>query len=838
MSSELLSGPLSGLKVIDFGWYYAGSMAGMMLADQGATVIRIIKPGEREIQDQQFRLLNRNKKLLELDLKTEDGKAQALSLIGQADVLIENFRPGVMKRLGLDYASVKQLNPGLVYLSLPGFASTDKERSHIQAWEGVLGAACGLYTDTHWMRQALGYPPLYSWVPHASAYGAIHGMIAVMAALHARTVYGCGTVIETPLVDAGLAGFTINALKIDKSPKQEASVPLSLQPYAYDPIDSEEVQLQKLSKAVWTGITPTGRPYNCADGRQLFVWNVDGPFAVATYRLLGLEKQIREEGFIDAGLWDKYGSDNNIGASYLLKPEHKERLTQLLADVFVTKSAREWEEIFAKAGLLAVAVVSRNEYLASEAMHKTDVLCRMGEADRQLTVPGLIVDISGSDGHVKSSLYEAKTITAKQALSLMGEKAKGTPRENLSLNKGDLLSDLKVLDLSNVVAGPVGGWTLAEYGADVIVAAPPTYLHPLVLPQTIAVNQGKRSILLDISTAEGRQLLHELVAWADVVLHNSLDETARRLGVTHQQLQAIQPDIISCQLSALGGPVKGGWEHRRGFDPVVCMATGMMAHYGTLEQPQPHGSTSCGDVMGGLCAAFAILVALYQKQQTGFASEAKTSLVRANNFIQLPYMIANACGSSDWGEPHGQFAKGESWHHRLYQCSDGWIYVGAREDQGNLLKKAVTESSNISEKELEVAFVQEVCSVWLMKLDAANISCHRVMSISDVGMKSCNVDNEAADETGRGHYGTLCWVDHPSGKSVTLMNPKHVMIGEGHSYRRLAPAPRFGQYTREILAELGYSQDEIEEFINLKVSYEHLPQLGQDDYLFEPWKKQ
>ena len=107
-------GSLAGLNVIDFGHYYAGPMVGMLLADQGATVIRIVKPGEPELREQQYRLLNRNKKLLTLDLKTAEGKAQALSLIERADVVIENFRPGVMKRLGLDYASVRDKNPSVL----------------------------------------------------------------------------------------------------------------------------------------------------------------------------------------------------------------------------------------------------------------------------------------------------------------------------------------------------------------------------------------------------------------------------------------------------------------------------------------------------------------------------------------------------------------------------------------------------------------------------------------------------------------------------------------------------------------------------------------------------
>ena len=145
MTEEInYQGPLAGLNVIDFGHHYAGPMAALLLADQGADVIHITRPEGVELRPQQYRLLNRNKKQVTLDLKTEQGKAQALLLIEKADVVIENFRPGVMRRLGLDYASVKDKNPALVYLSLPGFASTDRERAQIQAWEGVVGAAAGL----------------------------------------------------------------------------------------------------------------------------------------------------------------------------------------------------------------------------------------------------------------------------------------------------------------------------------------------------------------------------------------------------------------------------------------------------------------------------------------------------------------------------------------------------------------------------------------------------------------------------------------------------------------------------------------------------------------------
>ena len=234
-------GPLVGLNVIDFGHYYAGPMAAMNLADQGANVIRIVKPGNRELAEQPYRLLNRNKKLLTLDLKTEEGQRQVLSLIENADVLIENFRPGVMKRLGLDYTSVKNKNPGLVYLSLPGFSSADKERAHIQAWEGVLSAASGVYTESYWVRRMLKFPPTYTWVPQCSSYGAVQGVIAIMAALLAREEKGVGTVIEVPLVDAGLSGFSsilsLRSLFPDMSP---------FKPFEYASEDNKKIQAEKI----------------------------------------------------------------------------------------------------------------------------------------------------------------------------------------------------------------------------------------------------------------------------------------------------------------------------------------------------------------------------------------------------------------------------------------------------------------------------------------------------------------------------------------------------------------------------------------------------------------
>ena len=117
-----------------------------------------------------------------------------------------------------------------------------------------------------------------------------------------------------------------------------------------------------------------------------------------------------------------------------------------------------------------------------------------------------------------------------------------------------MLTGVRVLDLSNVVAGPAAGRTLAEHGADVIRIDPPS---PQAGPRNtmwfgVDVNQGKRAIILDLKTSAGRDALAKLVRDSDVVLHNFLDRSARSIGIAHDQLAAINPEIIFVPDQRLG----------------------------------------------------------------------------------------------------------------------------------------------------------------------------------------------------------------------------------------------------------------------------------------------
>ena len=214
--------PLSHIRVLDFGQYLAGPMVGMMLADMGADVLRIDPPGGPRWRDPAFDMLSRGKRALTLDLKSDKGLQTALDLVARADVVIENFRPGVMERLELGPSALKAANPDIVSLSMPGFASTDPDLCNVAAWEAVIAARTGQFTDMGLNRQLMGINPSFTPLGLASAYGASFGAMSVLFALGARDRLG-GEHIEVPLASALFEGLAYNSELVEGYPDRYKS---------------------------------------------------------------------------------------------------------------------------------------------------------------------------------------------------------------------------------------------------------------------------------------------------------------------------------------------------------------------------------------------------------------------------------------------------------------------------------------------------------------------------------------------------------------------------------------------------------------------------------------
>ena len=210
-----MAGALDGVRALEFASYVAGPYAGMMLADLGAEVIKIEQPGTgdpfRDWGDggysPTFEALNRNKKSVVIDLKTDVGRKQVSELISNADVLIENFRPGVMDRMGFGYETVAVQNERLIYCSITGFGSTGpyRDRPGYDTVGQGMGGLLSLMTELDDPR-----PVGYSFSDHFAGIAASQG---ILAALFSRERTGKGQNIETSLLQSTVSLTGENAAR-------------------------------------------------------------------------------------------------------------------------------------------------------------------------------------------------------------------------------------------------------------------------------------------------------------------------------------------------------------------------------------------------------------------------------------------------------------------------------------------------------------------------------------------------------------------------------------------------------------------------------------------------
>lgn len=204
--------PLAGMKVLDFSQVMAGPYCSMLLADMGADVIKIEPPGtgDQTRGSMGFKMkgddslgfmnLNRNKRSLALNLKSEAGRDVVHRMVRDADVLVENFRPGVMTRLGLDYETLKQINPKLIYASISGFGQSGPW-SDRPGYDLMAQAMSGVMSVTG----HVGGPPVKAGVPVGDIGCALFSVYAILSAYIGRMQSGQGQYIDTALVDTAMA---------------------------------------------------------------------------------------------------------------------------------------------------------------------------------------------------------------------------------------------------------------------------------------------------------------------------------------------------------------------------------------------------------------------------------------------------------------------------------------------------------------------------------------------------------------------------------------------------------------------------------------------------------
>ncbi len=609
-----MAGALAGIRVIDFGQYVSGPMAAMLLADQGADVIRIDPPGGPRFESPANATYNRGKRSIVLDLKSPGDFETARKLVASADVVIENFRPGTMDRLGLGAEAMTREHARLIYCSMPGFAATDP-RAGIAAWEGTIAAATVTYPAN-----AQTGRPTFTPLPFSSSYAAFLAAVSVAMALNARERDGLGQSIEIPLFDATFAAIGYRAQRIHNQ--------------------SAEQDLRNLTRLM--GGT---RQFECKDGRW-FMYH--------------------------AG--NKHASDfaNQTGVSSLLSQGSTASLEELsrgLEALFKTRTAAEWEAFCEQVETEGAICRTSAEWLENEqALGSKIVVDSTDPVLGAFRGPGINVRMSETPGEVR----RPRVLPDADRASILADAAKATAPSTAAAPEAirTALDGVKVIDLCIVLAGPTCGRTLAEFGADVVRIDSP---HRAAVAFHVDINRGKRSLLLDLKKPAGLDVFWRLLEDADVVVQNFRKGVAERLGIGYEAVRARKPDIVYASLNTYGRV--GPWADRPGHEQIAQAATGMQERYGGNGRPTL-APFAVNDYGTGFMGAYGVALALLHRRNTGKGQHVDTSLAYTATMLQSLYLQDYA--GKRWDEPRGLDLTGTGPLYRAYQASDGWFFLAAR----------------------------------------------------------------------------------------------------------------------------------------------------------------
>jgi crotonobetainyl-CoA:carnitine CoA-transferase CaiB-like acyl-CoA transferase len=333
-------GPLQGVKVLELGHVMAGPVCGMMLADMGADVIKLEKttggddsrrmvPPQIQDESAAFLILNRNKRGIAVDLKSDAGLQIVKKLVQRVDILIENFRIGTMEKLGLDYDSIRDLNTGLVYCSLSGFGRTGPYASRggfdlvAQGMSGLMSVTGNRHDKT----------PVKVGPPITDITAGILGAMGVLAAYTYRLKTGVGQMVDTSLYEAGIVQTYFHSaifLATGEPPGPIGSAHIMSAPYQAFPTADGWITVGAANQANWL------RLVEVMEAPEL---QNDARFAENSDRM-----------------------------------KHLDELSEVLGNRFKHRTSRDWLSRFANAGLPAGPIYNMKEVLEEQQTRAREML--------------------------------------------------------------------------------------------------------------------------------------------------------------------------------------------------------------------------------------------------------------------------------------------------------------------------------------------------------------------------------------------------------------------------------------------------------------------------------
>lgn len=385
---------------------------------------------------------------------------------------------------------------------------------------------------------------------------------------------------------------------------------------------------------------------------------------------------------------------------------------------------------------------------------------------------------------------------------------------------GDLLAGIRVIDLTQNVAGPFCTQILGDFGADIIKVERPgrgddtrswvPQATPVLSSTFAALNRSKRSICIDLNTPEGLELVRDLATGADIVIHSMKPASASKRGLDGETLRALNPRLVHCAISAFGNT--GKMADLPGYDPLMQAFTGIMSVTGNEGDDPVRVSVSLIDMGTGLWAALGIFAALMSRQKTGQGMQVDASLLETG-LSWMTIFIASYLASGTLPEKLGS-AMSMTVPYQLFPSRDGHVFIAAGNDQlfikvcealecVNLLDDArfVTNPQRVAYRAELVRALSDITrkqptADLVERLRAVGAPCSELQTIDRV------LVHDQVQATGI--VSAIPDSDIPALKTVSLpLRLNNERAGEQHV------PPALGAHTTEVLLALGMTEHQL-----------------------------
>ena len=756
-----MTAPLQGIRVLALGGGMPGAITTMFMADYGADVITVDAPSSGDpVPWLDTRTWDRGKRQAELDLTCDGDRARFRDLAYEADVVVVGLDHATATQLGLTATRITARNPDVVYVSLTGFGRDDA--GVIPAHEPLAAGALGTMLAVPAIHREGPVFPGHPAIAYSTAFVAV---IGILAALRARVASGRGDVLDVSLRDGVLGQLTMNWWSERKVGSMNSR--------------SRDGQLDLGT------IRMIVRRYRCADGRRIGVHTgANGAFS-RLMKLLGIDDRISPV-------------TTPVESASPLTEADLEVLKELPA-IFEMRKSTEWlEDIWANE-IAALPVLAPGEVFDDPQVVHNGVVRTIDDPELgPITVVGPPVALSASP-----AMLTAPSRRVGVDIEWVGDGLSpvhdGTPL-------AAPLDGVRIVELSTFFAAPYANRFLADLGAEAIKVEPVSGDPMRSLPDPFAgVAKGKRSLALDMKADAARPVIEELLRRADIVQHNFRPGAAERLGVDHETVRGLNPNVIYDYAPGYGS--SGPKSMLQSFAPLHSGFAGLHTE-AAGEGNNPVACFGNEDYYTGQLNAIGQLLALVHRERTGVGQYLECSQLSSAVFVTSHWYrrddeLRSALPTLD----HNQL--GWAPHQRLYQCFEGWLCVFCETtDQRAAFHRAVlADNGGVEDAELDDRLTYEMfarsAADWREYLRNAGVPCV-------VARESSWLYEYLTDPTVlAAHRATRS--QHETAGTVSVIGP-FVRLASAVPTAE-SRAPRIGEHSTTILGELGIDDDAIASLI-------------------------